>query len=159
MYIVVFSGDTTAPTLTCPSDQTVISTTGQPVAVTFDQQATGTDDNGGVVTFTYNPASGSTFNVDTTTVTVTGSDPSGNEATCTFDVIVTSGMKYCRQLCGITANRCTVWRTFYTVSTCIAVMPFFILILVVECVVLLMCLPILLPFWKQTFCCVIFDRL
>ena len=93
MYIF-YLGDTTPPTVTCPADQSETSSTGEPIAVVYANPATATDDNGGTVTFTYLPASGSSFDLGTTEVTATASDPSGNEATCTFDVIVTSGMNF-----------------------------------------------------------------
>ena len=80
--------DTTIPVVTCPPTQMVTSSTS--TAVTFTQLATGTD-NSGQVTFTYNPQSGSTFKVATTPVIATGSDPSGNTATCTFNVVVQAG--------------------------------------------------------------------
>ncbi len=50
-------------------------------------------DNSGVVTLTGRThAPGSTFNLGVTQVTYTFTDGSGNSATCTFNVIVVSGM-------------------------------------------------------------------
>ena len=85
--------DTTPPVIACPANQ-IITTSATSTTVTFtgSNAATGTDNSGGLVTFTYSPTSGSTFSVGTTLVTATGSDPSNNEATCTFDVIVIQGI-------------------------------------------------------------------
>ena len=49
-------------------------------------------DNSGSPTLTsdYNP--GDSFQIGFTTVTYTSTDIAGNTATCTFDVVVTSGM-------------------------------------------------------------------
>ena len=54
--------------------------------------ATGTDNSGGLVTFQYIPPSGSTFNVATTPVLVIGRDPTGNQITCQFNVVVQPGI-------------------------------------------------------------------
>ena len=75
--------DTTAPTITCPDPITVGAC--QPV----NFAATGSDNCGGLVTFTYSPEPGTTFALGTTTVHVTGSDFCGNTASCDFTVTVT----------------------------------------------------------------------
>ncbi len=78
--------DTQPPTITCPANinaQTAPNATS--TAVTY--AATGTDNCPGAV-LSYNPASGSTFNLGTTTVTATNTDASGNTATCQFTVTV-----------------------------------------------------------------------
>lgn len=72
--------DAELPVINCPAN----ITTCNPV-VTFAATAT---DNCGVAGITYSTASGSTFAVGTTTVTVTATDVNGNVATCTFDVTV-----------------------------------------------------------------------
>lgn len=86
--------DTIPPVVTCPASRTENSPTGAAVPVTF--AATGTDTSGGQVTFTYTPASGSNFAVgQTTTVTVVGRDPTGNQAApCTFTITVIAGENY-----------------------------------------------------------------
>jgi hypothetical protein len=75
--------DTTAPSITCPDNITVGAC--QPV----NFAATGSDNCGGLVTFTYNPVPGTTFPAGTTTVHVTGTDFCGNAASCDFTVTVT----------------------------------------------------------------------
>ncbi|MEQ1761785.1 MAG: PxKF domain-containing protein [Pyrinomonadaceae bacterium] len=67
--------------VTLPPDSTATS-----VAVTFPTP-TATDDSG-TATVTTNPVSGAVFQVGTTTVDVTATDPSGNTATGSFSVRV-----------------------------------------------------------------------
>ena len=84
--------DTQAPVITCPSNITTTSTTGTcGKAVTF--APTATDNCGGAVTITTSPASGSTFPVGTTTVTVTAKDAANNTSNCSFTVTVTDSQK------------------------------------------------------------------
>jgi sulfatase modifying factor 1 len=78
--------DTIPPVLTVPPDCLVSATSPAGAVVTLSG-ATATD-NIGTPTLTYSPASGSTFSVGTTTVTVTGADSVGNVATGTFNVTV-----------------------------------------------------------------------
>ncbi len=78
--------DNEDPVAICPADITVSNDPGQcDAVVTFAPTAT---DNCPGVTFSSVPASGSTFPVGTTTVTVTATDAAGNTDTCTFDVTV-----------------------------------------------------------------------
>ena len=79
--IEVIVTDTTPPVLTLPDD---ITTTNRVVTYT----ATATDLVDGAITPVCEPASGSTFDVGTTTVTCTATDSSLNEATGTFTVTV-----------------------------------------------------------------------
>ena len=51
--------------------------------------ATATDIADDSVDITYSAASGSTFAIGTTTVTVTATDDNANVSTCSFDVVVT----------------------------------------------------------------------
>ncbi|MCW5907365.1 MAG: HYR domain-containing protein [Chitinophagales bacterium] len=74
--------DAEAPIVTCPSDITSCD----PV-VTFAATAT---DNCGIDTIIYSHASGSTFPVGTTLVTVTATDVNGNTSTCTFEVNIST---------------------------------------------------------------------
>ncbi|XP_072048177.1 uncharacterized protein [Amphiura filiformis] len=91
----------TAPTIICPQDQTVPSTTGNPTSVTF-QPATATDNQGNnlaiafynpnqnVANFdtSFTPHSGN-FPVGTTTITVTSApDGNGLTSTCSFRISV-----------------------------------------------------------------------
>jgi hypothetical protein len=82
--------DTTAPTLTCPANQTIASApNGAATAATY-MTPTATDNCPGA-TVACVPASGSSFPVGTTTVTCTASDASPNspDATCSFTITVT----------------------------------------------------------------------
>ncbi|MFN7013760.1 MAG: HYR domain-containing protein, partial [Bacteroidia bacterium] len=78
--------DTQAPSISCPANIVVNNTTGQCGAnVTFAATAS---DNCGTANISYSPASGTFFNVGTTTVTATADDGHGNTTTCTFTVTV-----------------------------------------------------------------------
>ncbi|HEY4640765.1 MAG TPA: HYR domain-containing protein [Thermoanaerobaculia bacterium] len=79
--IEVIVTDTTPPVLTLPED--ITTTNG---VVTFT--ATATDIVDGAITPVCEPASGSTFDTGTTTVTCTATDSSLNETTGTFNVTV-----------------------------------------------------------------------
>jgi hypothetical protein len=77
--------DTTAPAITCPANMTVC-TSSNSANVTFSPSAL--DACSGSVTITATPASGSSFALGTTTVTVRADDGNGNTNVCTFDVTV-----------------------------------------------------------------------
>ena len=74
-------------TVSCPSNMTVASSNGSPVAVTYSATT-----SGGVapVTVSGNPASGSMFPVGTTTVSVNAKSSDGQTASCNFPITVTS---------------------------------------------------------------------
>ena len=79
--------DTTAPVITTWSaNLTAEATSAAGAAVTY-AAATATDAVG-PVTITYSKASGATFAIGTTTVTVTAKDAAGNTSTKTFTVTV-----------------------------------------------------------------------
>ncbi len=82
--------DATPPTITCPSNQTAFSASGNPIPVTFPAPTAA--DNCPGVTVTCVPASGANFAVGVTTVTCTASDASSSspDATCSFTVTVNS---------------------------------------------------------------------
>lgn len=81
--------ESTIPTITCPSDITVDADPGTCGAVVNFPDATATDDCSNVtVTQTGGPSSGSTFPAGTTTIEFTATDDFGNQATCTFDILV-----------------------------------------------------------------------
>ena len=95
--------DTISPTLVCPNDTTVASALLTCDQIVNDIDVVSFDDNCSVTTqlwsFSgstigssaptgFNDASGSTFNLDTTTVTYTVIDTAGNSASCSFNVIV-----------------------------------------------------------------------
>jgi hypothetical protein len=77
--------DTTAPVVTAPANQTLEATSAAGATATFAATAT---DAVGPVTFSATPASGSTFALGTTTVTVTATDAYTNAASTTFTVTV-----------------------------------------------------------------------
>ena len=77
--------DTTAPVVTAPANISVAATSPAGASVTFTASAT---DAVGVTELTYSPASGSTFPLGTTTVTITAGDAAGNTSTAAFSVTV-----------------------------------------------------------------------
>ena len=79
--------DNTSPIITCPDDITVSNDPGQCGAAVFFS-VVATDNCTENVTVVSVPESGSIFPVGATSVVSTATDVSGNEATCTFDVIV-----------------------------------------------------------------------
>jgi hypothetical protein len=80
--------DKTAPQITSvPSNITTSATSTSGAAVTFSG-ATATDNSGAAPSISYSPASGSTFAIGTTPVTVTATDAAGNFSTATFSVTV-----------------------------------------------------------------------
>jgi uncharacterized repeat protein (TIGR01451 family) len=83
--------DNTPPVVTPPANITVqlpLNSSATSMAVSYPNPATATDNCAGAITFSYSPASGSTFNVGPTTVTVTATDAHGNSGTATFTVTV-----------------------------------------------------------------------
>ena len=82
-------GDLTAPVISgCPSQVNAQAASGATSATATWTPPTATDNSGGVVvtSATHNP--GDSFLIGTTTVTYTFTDPSGNFAACSFEVIV-----------------------------------------------------------------------
>jgi hypothetical protein len=85
---VTAEGDTEAPVINdCPSNITLSNDSGSCVAVVNWTPPSGTD-NSGSVTLATNFEPGSSFPIGTTVVTYTATDPSGNSATCSFEVNV-----------------------------------------------------------------------
>ena len=78
--------DTTAPVITVPTVAAVEATSALGAVVTYPA-ATATDAVG-VTSLTYSKASGTTFPIGTTTVTVTAKDAAGNPSTKSFTVTV-----------------------------------------------------------------------
>jgi hypothetical protein len=68
--------------------QLPLNSTATSMTVSYPNPATATDNCAGAITFNYSPASGSTFPVGPTTVTVTATDAHNNSATATFTVTV-----------------------------------------------------------------------
>ena len=79
--------DTTPPTLHLPADITTPATSNSQAAVSYT--ATASDLVDGALTPTCSPASGSSFNVGTTTVSCSATDAHDNTATGSFKVTVT----------------------------------------------------------------------
>jgi hypothetical protein len=79
--------DTENPTANCPGTQTVGNDAGQ-CGANVNFSIPDPSDNCPGATSSASPASGSFFNVGTTTVTVTATDASGNTNQCMFDVVV-----------------------------------------------------------------------
>jgi hypothetical protein len=73
------------PVITCPANITAANAAGQ-CSATVNFSAAASDDCDGSLTPTCLPASGSSFNVGTTTVTCSVTDTSGNAAQCSFTV-------------------------------------------------------------------------
>ena len=82
--------DGQAPAITCNSDITVQAPAGQNSAVVEYPPALVADNCAGATTV-YDPPSGSSFPIGTTTVIGTSTDASGNTMMCTFKVTVTAG--------------------------------------------------------------------
>lgn len=78
--------DTTAPVITVPANMTVEAAGPAGAEVTYTAAAADIVD--GTVTVTCSHASGSTFSIDTTTVTCGASDTKGNAASASFTVTV-----------------------------------------------------------------------
>lgn len=84
--IVPVNHDTTAPAIAAPGDITAEATSAAGAAVTF--AATATDDFDGSVPVVASPASGSTFPIGVSSVSLTAKDAAGNAASATFNVTV-----------------------------------------------------------------------
>ncbi|HEY6231816.1 MAG TPA: PxKF domain-containing protein, partial [Pyrinomonadaceae bacterium] len=87
---VVTVVDNTPPALTCPADVVVylpLNSTATSMTVNYPN-ATATDNCAGTVGVTYSIASGSTFSVGTTPITVNATDAHGNSSSCSFNVTV-----------------------------------------------------------------------
>ena len=78
--------DTTAPTLSLPSNMTVATTDPNGKVVTYN--ATASDLVDGLVSVSCTPTSGSTFVVGTTTVNCSATDKVGNKSSGSFNVMV-----------------------------------------------------------------------
>lgn len=78
--------DLTAPVVSCPDPIMINANENCSGVATFEASAT--DDCSSAVALNYSLASGSTFAVGTTSVTVTATDESGKSSMCTFDVTV-----------------------------------------------------------------------
>jgi hypothetical protein len=78
--------DTTAPTVTVPADTTLDATS--PAGAAYSFTATATDAVDGGLTPTCTPASGSTFDFGTATVTCTATDTAGHTGSASFNVTV-----------------------------------------------------------------------
>jgi HYR domain/Secretion system C-terminal sorting domain len=86
---IITVNDQTAPVLSCPNI-TVTTPIGSCTAV-VNYTLTATDNCTGAVTIVSVPASGSVFQIGTTTVNSTATDVCGNSSTCSFTVTVIDG--------------------------------------------------------------------
>jgi len=96
--------DTTAPVITPPANIVVEATSAAGAAVTFGASAT---DAVGVAALTYSTASGSTFPLGITTVTLNAVDAAGNASTASFTVTVRDTTAAVIQ--GLTATPGVLW--------------------------------------------------
>lgn len=88
--------DNENPTITCPSDVTIVEDTPGGGAVVNYPPPAAQDNSGDNVTVNCNPASGSTFSAGTTGVACTATDASGNESNaCQFSVTVNAADNTC----------------------------------------------------------------
>ena len=86
--------DATAPTITCPGNQTEIADASCEVSLPdYTALATTTDNCDPSPTVSQSPAPGTTLSGAGTiqTITITSTDATGNSASCTFDVTVVDG--------------------------------------------------------------------
>ncbi|MBA3242773.1 MAG: HYR domain-containing protein, partial [Acidobacteria bacterium] len=77
--------DTTPPAMSCPANIVVnlpLNSAATSMVVSYPAAATATDSCGGSLPVSYSQASGSVFNVGTTTVTASATDAAGNSASC-----------------------------------------------------------------------------
>ncbi|XP_072169502.1 hyalin-like [Diadema setosum] len=89
--VIVFTVDTTMPTVDCPANTTVVIELGLTSTMVFFPAPTATDDSNEVSIASQSHSPGDTFPVGETPVTYIFQDPSGNQATCVFNVIVFTG--------------------------------------------------------------------
>ena len=89
-FVTEGAGDTTPPDVTgCPTQEIVRTVLqGQTSAVVTWPEPTATDDSGGQVTRDSNRMSGQMFGLGSVDVRYVFTDPSGNQAFCTFTVTV-----------------------------------------------------------------------
>jgi len=85
---LVIVKDVAGPIIDCPDDLEVNNTPGICGASSVTYSATANDPCSGLVSITFDPPSGSAFNVGVTSVTVTATDNAGNSSECEFTVTV-----------------------------------------------------------------------
>jgi len=95
--------DTIAPVISVPANLVLEATSASGAIATF--AASATDATG--ATITYSKASGSTFALGTTTVTVTAKDAVGNQSTATFSVTVRDTIA--PAISSVSTNAPTLW--------------------------------------------------
>jgi hypothetical protein len=89
--------DTTAPTITCPTNQVVNATNASGAVVNYPA-AVASDNCSSMVSLTYSKNAGTVFAIGTTNVTVTAMDEAGNTNTCTFSVQVKGALEQINDL-------------------------------------------------------------
>ena len=91
IFIHINSGvDVVPPTINCTDDIHTTAASGSPGTTVTWTRPTATDNSGRATLISETHTPGRFFNVGATSVTYTFQDPSGNAATCTFIVTVTS---------------------------------------------------------------------
>ncbi|XP_077996691.1 uncharacterized protein LOC144449999 [Glandiceps talaboti] len=98
--------DTTPPTVTCPKNQLVAYDAKSTTAMVTYAGESATDNDGTSPAVTCLPASGSTFNSGTTTVTCSATDAAGNAGSCTFTVTVQATVTCSDDPCDATTEYC-----------------------------------------------------
>ncbi|UTW65081.1 T9SS type A sorting domain-containing protein [bacterium SCSIO 12643] len=85
--------DSIAPTITCPSPQTILATNGSSVSVPNYIDSANVSDNCSNINdiiITQNPSAGTIIPIGTSSVTLTAMDECGNTNSCSFPLIVNS---------------------------------------------------------------------
>ena len=87
--------DGIAPVIACLDDITETTNLNSPGTIVTFSEPTATDNSGSVSLSSRSHAPGQFFVTGSTTVTYTFVDPSGNSASCSFNVIVIEGKSNC----------------------------------------------------------------
>jgi len=90
--VTIIPDDQIAPTILCPSNQTIANGADCEFQITDFTTLATADDNCPGFTVTQSPVVGTEIGTGTTEVTLTVTDIGGNEATCTFDLLVTENI-------------------------------------------------------------------
>lgn len=97
LWILFLVGDTTPPTLGCPAFVSSLDRRGGPPGETVFFSVTASDDSDPAPTVVCVPPSGSFFPRGTSVVLCTATDATGNQATCTFPVVVSEHYRSARR--------------------------------------------------------------
>ena len=103
LCLIIFPAitDSTSPTFTyCPNDISAYTAADTSTTSVTWIEPTAVDDSGSVF-YTKTHASGDQFSVGMTTVVYYARDPSGNQASCTFDITITGKASFKPVFCDI----------------------------------------------------------